>query len=160
MKTKIIFLLIISFLYVGTPLAHAAGLYDGGELQGQDHQCSCTGAEAIKIKSYVDNTTHIYMYQPGATELYQNYNIEASGNYFLTTLLPVAICLDASEECEGSSGQSPEGIFFLTGTSMNPNTKNFLALVNKIPGIDIASKNIAKSFSQFGSNLLFSNPQL
>ncbi len=108
--------------------------FDGGDLKGIDATCSCTGGLTIKVKSYVDNQDHVYMYQAGITQLYANYNVFTSSGYFLTTLVPFAICLDIADDCAGSSGDTPEGIFLLTGTSYNFDADNLMAMLKTLPG--------------------------
>ncbi len=139
-------LIVCALFFSSAARTVAAGFQDGGKLQGQDSQCSCSGGQTIKVLSYVDHANHVYLYQPGVTRLYSNYNITQSGPYFLATLLPVAVCLDSSEECEGSSGQQPEGIFLMTGTSLSSDLKSTLALINAIPGFPELSKKLALLF--------------
>jgi hypothetical protein len=142
------FLIVLGMLvYVLLPARVLAyGIFDGGMLEGVDSQCSCSGGQTIRVTSDVDYSSHVYMYQPGATQLFMNYNIESAGGNFLTTLIPFAICLDASEECEGSSGQMPEGIFFLTGTSFLDKNK-FLAFLNQLPGAETVRPVISNVWS-------------
>jgi hypothetical protein len=141
---KKFFILFLIFAYAVLPLKTFAygSLFDGGELQGQDSQCSCSGGQTIKIMSYVDHSQHVYLYQPGVTQLYANYNILSTNGYFLTTLVPLAYCFDASEECEGSSGQQPEGIFLMVGTSWNESKDNLFSMLKDVPGISSWSRNI------------------
>ncbi|MDE2037606.1 MAG: hypothetical protein KGI69_00045 [Patescibacteria group bacterium] len=110
-----------------------ANTFDGGALEGISSMCSCSGGEVVSVKSYVDKSIHHYLYQPGVTRLYANYDIVAPSGYVLTTLLPYAICLDSSTECEGSSGPPPEGIFILTGTSFKLDASSVLALLGRLP---------------------------
>lgn len=150
MKTNILIILCASILYVLMPikvLAYGAS-FDGGTLQGMDSTCSCSGGEVIKIKSYVDDQTHYYLYQPGVTHLYANYDIESSDAYFLTTLFPLAICLDGADDCEGSSGQSPEGIFLLNGTSFNDSKNSLMALLEKFPMVSNVTDAFSKALAQ------------
>lgn len=114
----------------------AFGVFDGGMIQKIESQCSCSGGQTIRVQSYADESEHVYLYQPGATTLYMNYNISTPGNYFLATLIPFAMCLDSSEDCEGSSGQQPEGIFTQIGTSFKLNGQRALALMMNLPGLD------------------------
>ncbi|MBU6426671.1 hypothetical protein KGQ27_00290 [Patescibacteria group bacterium] len=121
--------------------------FDGGTLQGMDSECSCSGGETIKVQSYVDDSQHVYLYQPGVTTLDMNYNIMSSGNYFLTTLFPFAMCLDASEDCEGSSGQQPSGIFLEIGTSLRFDKNSLMAFLDQFPGATQLSGAVTRAFS-------------
>jgi hypothetical protein len=134
--------------------AHAFGAtFDGGQLQGMDTMCTCSGGETIKIKSYVDNSQHVYLYELGATKLYANYNIMSMNGYFLATLTPFAECLVyKGEECDSSSGQSPEGTFSQIGTSFNDSRNSLMALLKQFPIIsdvtDAFSKLLARSSTE------------
>ncbi len=130
--------------------AHAYGLSaDGGDLKGLDTVCTCSASETIKVHSYVDDSDHVYLYMPGVTQLYANYNLQTSGGYFLATLTPGAVCLVYhGEECDNADSQ-PEGIFGLVGTSFKNDKSNILAALDKFPMVsniaDIFSKAISMS---------------
>lgn len=138
-----------AFAYVLIPARVLAyGLSDGGMLEGMESECSCSGGMTIRVTSDVDYSSHVYLYQPGATQLFMNYDIVGAGNSFLTTLIPVAVCLDAAAEC-GETGQQPEGIFFFTGTSFL-DKNSVVAMLGRLPGADSVSpiiKSAMRSFS-------------
>lgn len=150
----------VCLIIVGTLLPlHAfalSKLFDGGTTVKMESLCSCSGGQTVRVKSVVDMSSHVYLYQPGATQLFMNYSIVASGKFFLTTLVPFAICTDESEDCAGSAGQPPEGIFILTGTSFNFNKDGALALLKQIPGADVMSQ----TFSKITSDLSWYNQKL
>ena len=150
-----IFIATFCFFTVSLNICFAYGAtFDGGKLQGMEEVCSCSGGTTIKVDSYVDNTRHIYLYQMGATQLYANYNIMGTGNYFLTTLTPFATCMVyRGEDCENSN-QSPEGTFQMIGTSFKDDLKSVLALFNDQSTPLSVSENVAKMTS--GISLLFS----
>ena len=90
--------------------------FDGGTIQSMEAECTCSGGTLIEFQSYVDNSTVEYIYQPGATTLYANYNILSSGNYFLSTHFPYGICLVyIGESCETEG--NPQGTLMMVGTS-------------------------------------------
>lgn len=121
--------------------------FDGGELQGIQDICSCSGGMTINTKSYVDSTTHVYLYQLGISQLFPNYNIYSSSGYFLTTLGSFSMCLVyRGEECDDSS-QSPEGVFMMIGTSFNNGKNEVLSLLksaNFTPGVTAITNSIPK----------------
>ena len=132
---------IISILAAWPMRAFAYGrMFDGGELQGIADECTCSGGMTINTQSYVDNSSHVYLYQLGATQLYANYNIMSSNAYFLTTLEPFAMCMVyEGEDCNDSSS-NPEGMFMLTGTSFNSDKNSIMALLGAFPGAKELSK--------------------
>jgi hypothetical protein len=91
-------------------------MFDGGTIQSTETECTCSGGTLIEFESYVDQSTHEYIYQPGVTTLYSNYNIFSSGNYFLSTHFPYGTCLVyVGESCETEG--NPEGTLTKIGTS-------------------------------------------
>ncbi len=121
--------------------------FDGGELQGMDTMCTCSGGETIDIQSYVDNSQHTYLYELGASTLYANYDIMSSNGYFLATLTPMAMCLVyEGEDCD-QEGQTPEGMFNLVGTSFNDSRNSLMALLEKFPMVSNITEAFSKSIS-------------
>ncbi len=91
--------------------------FDGGETMGIVEECTCSGGTLLMFRSYVDQSTHQYVYQPGVTQLYANYyGIFKSGGYFLDTHVPGGICLIYSGNSCTSTG-NPEGTLFQVGSS-------------------------------------------
>lgn len=139
----VIFMAMAAYSVPQKALAYGA-TFDGGMLEGMVDECSCTGGETIRVNSYVDNSSHVYWYEWGATQLYANYNISSSGGYFLTTLMPFAICMVyEGEDCNNSS-ESPEGMFLMTGTSYNLDKQSLMALLGELPGAKAFSKEMSR----------------
>lgn len=129
------FSIIISLSISNNALAFG-NLFDGGMLMGMADMCSCSGGMTIRVQSYVDSSSHVYLYQMGATQLDMNYNIMGSGNYFLALLQPFAMCLVyEGEDCQDSS-QMPEGMFQEIGTSFKFNKDSFASLLKEYPIIN------------------------
>ena len=127
----------------------AQGLFDGGMISGMETECDCQGEGMdITVQSYVDQSDYVYLYMPGLTQLFMNYNIESPDNYFLTTLEPIGVCLVGVDPyCDDDS---PDGVFELTGTSFNVDKNSVLGFINKFPG----AKQFTKTFSELIPNKL------
>jgi hypothetical protein len=107
--------------YLFTPRSHAVTgftrTYDGGMAFGIQQVCTCSASTLLMFRSYVDQTTHQYVYQPGLTQLFANYyGIFKSGGYFLSTHFPVGICLVVSGTTCTTTGL-PEGTLLMVGSS-------------------------------------------
>lgn len=125
--------------------ASAQGLFDGGMVMAPEIECSCQGEGIdITVQSYVDQSDYVYLYMPGVTQLFMNYNIESPGSFFLTTLVPVGVCMVGVDPyCDDDS---PDGTFILTGTSYNFSKNIFASAVKDLPGV--------KQFTQTFSGLV------
>ena len=134
----------LSLFFLVFPMGvKAYGNFDGGELLGMEDECTCSAGTTINTYSYVDDSSHVYLYQPGVTQLYANYDIMNSDGYFLTTLEPFSMCLVyEGEDCDDSS-QSPEGTFLLTGTSFNFDKQSLAALLGVLPGASLIKGTVA-----------------
>ncbi|GEM_PF-2645132 len=142
-KALISIIAIVSLVLPLTAKAYGR-MFDGGMLLGIEEKCTCSGGTNINTMSYVDNSYHVYLYQPGVTQLYPNYNIMSSDAYFLTTLTPVAICLVYQGEDCGDSAQNPEGVFRLIGTSFNNGKNSFATLFDSLPGSSLISNTASR----------------
>ncbi len=115
-KTVGFFDVVFAKIYTVNKAFAYGSTFDGGEIDSIKEMCTCSGSMDIKFKSYVDSQTHEYIYQPGVTTLYQNYNLFSSSGYFLTTIYPFGICLvEEGEDCNTEG--DPEGTLNLVGTS-------------------------------------------
>ena len=155
-------ILVIGAYFSTTPNKVLAGanIFDGGVVLEQESQCSCSGGNTVRVKSAVDNSTHVYLYDPKVTQLDMNFDINTSGAFFLTTLVPVAVCLDSSEECYGTSGQSPEGEFLEVGTSFNRDPSSFFALIGQPANASIPTDVKSQLFSLLGDSAPWKNLNL
>ena len=102
------------FFGITPAFAQSARTFDGGTIQVIVRQCYCSGGTEIKFKSYVDSGTYTYLYEPGATQLYENYDVYSSGNYFLDTHFPGGVC-QYGAYCAQSD--VPDGTLTQIGTS-------------------------------------------
>jgi hypothetical protein len=152
------FFLVMSAVFLGMifplkALAYGA-MADGGMLQGESTECTCSAGETIRVNSYVDNSSHIYLWSYITTMLYENYGVAESGNYFLATLTPAATCLVIEgEECD--TQDNPEGVFTQIGTSFNTDKNSFMALFKELPLVP----EMTKAFSEAIPNMALSSPK-
>ena len=134
--------LLLSFMVIKPIKTHAqTDLFDGGMVMEPEIECDCQGEGMdITVQSYVDESTHTYLYMPGATQLFMNFDIESPGNFFLTTLEPVGVCMvGADPYCDDDS---PDGVFMLTGTSLKLDRFGVVAKIKKLPGIKELTKTV------------------
>jgi hypothetical protein len=113
----VLFILSFGFATRTNALTGYTRLFDGGVVLSVITTCTCSGGMLIEFQSFVDNSSHQYIYQYGLTQLYSYYNIFSGGNYFLSTHFPSGVCLVYSGNSCTSYG-SPEGTLTQIGSSI------------------------------------------